>query len=76
MYGGDSESQGGWRALIYAAEYGHTGCARLLIDAGADKEAKNNVRRRSLLCFGHFVLYVSKIVSKIPMARTRFLLNP
>jgi hypothetical protein len=25
---------------------GHADCARLLLDAGADKNAKNNVRRR------------------------------
>ncbi len=43
-------SQDGYTALIEAAWEGHAGCVRLLIDAGADKEAKNNVRRRSLLC--------------------------
>ncbi len=37
-------AQGGWTALIYAAAYGGADCARLLIDAGADKEAKINVR--------------------------------
>ncbi len=35
---------------MYAAQYGHSDCARLLIDAGADKDAKNNVRRRLLTC--------------------------
>jgi hypothetical protein len=34
--------------LILAAERGRTDCARLLIDAGADKEAKSKVRGWSL----------------------------
>jgi hypothetical protein len=42
-------------ALICAAFYGRTDCARLLINAGADKEVKSNVRRRSLLCCGTFL---------------------
>ena len=29
---------------MYAAWKGHADCARLLIDAGADKDAKSNVR--------------------------------
>ena len=44
------DSQGGTTALIHAAVNGRAECVRLLIDAGADKEAKNDVRRRSLLC--------------------------
>ena len=32
------------QALIHAAEKGKVDCARLLIDAGADKDYKNNVR--------------------------------
>ena len=32
-----------------AAGLGRTDCARLLLDAGADKDAKDDVRRRSLL---------------------------
>ena len=31
-------------ALIYAARDGHADCARLLLDAGADANAKMNVR--------------------------------
>ena len=31
-------------ALIRAAEEGHADCVRLLLDAGADKNAKDNVR--------------------------------
>ena len=37
-------AQYGWTALIRAAESGHVDCTRLLLDAGADKDAKNNVR--------------------------------
>ena len=43
LCGGDwseSDPQDGNTALISAAENDHTGCARLLIDAGADKNAK------------------------------------
>ena len=47
--------QGGLTALICAAEYGHTSCARLLIDAGADKDAKDEVRFQSLLCQATFL---------------------
>ncbi len=37
--------QSGLTALIVAARNGHVECARLLLDAGADKEAADNVRR-------------------------------
>jgi hypothetical protein len=46
---GESVSQYGYTALMYAAVRGHADCLRLLIDAGADKDTKSNVRRRSLL---------------------------
>ena len=36
--------QWGCTALIRAAMHGSADCARLLIDAGADKNAKDNVR--------------------------------
>ena len=36
--------QDGWTPLILAAYKGHTECARLLLLAGADKEAKDKVR--------------------------------
>jgi hypothetical protein len=49
---GASDSQDGRTALIYAAQYGRTDCVRLLIDAGADKEARNNVRVGRCQCFG------------------------
>ncbi len=38
-----SRAQGGYTALIYAAREGHVDCARLLLDAGADKNATNKV---------------------------------
>ncbi len=41
-------SQDGYTALIYAvldsAQWGRTECVRLLIDAGADTNSKDNVR--------------------------------
>jgi hypothetical protein len=40
----ESNSQDGCTALIWASANGHADCARLLIDAGADKEAMTNVR--------------------------------
>jgi ankyrin repeat protein len=42
--GGKFDSQGGYTALMWAAGNGHADCVRLLIDAGADKEAKDHVR--------------------------------
>jgi hypothetical protein len=46
---GKSESQRGWTALMRAAENGRFECVRLLLEAGADKDARTNVRRWSLL---------------------------
>ncbi len=48
MGGGKLNSQSGRTALMRAASRGRADCVRLLIDAGADKDAKNRVRRRSL----------------------------
>ncbi len=50
-------------ALLWAAMEGHADCVRLLLDAGADKDTKNNVRNLpvSILCA---VLYDSAIVSE------------
>jgi ankyrin repeat protein len=36
-------TQDQYTALIYAAEKGNVDCARLLIDAGADADAKDDV---------------------------------
>jgi ankyrin repeat protein len=43
---GEFDSQNGSRstALMLAAHNGRADCVRLLIDAGADKNARNNVR--------------------------------
>ena len=37
---------GGWTALLYAANNGRTVCVRLLLDAGADKNAAGQVSSR------------------------------
>jgi ankyrin repeat protein len=37
-------AQEGWTALMFAARDGDADCARLLLEAGADTNAKNNVR--------------------------------
>jgi hypothetical protein len=46
--GGESVFQHGSTVLMFVAENGRADCARLLIDAGAKKGAKDNVRRESL----------------------------
>ena len=43
-----SRAQSGVTAIICAAEMGHADCARLLLDAGADKNSVDNVRRVGL----------------------------
>jgi hypothetical protein len=47
--------QKGESALIRAAEKGHTGCVRLLVDFGVNKEAKDKVRNFTCLeiCISH-----------------------
>ena len=39
-----SRAQNRFTALIYASDRGHADCVRLLLDAGADKNAKGPVR--------------------------------
>ncbi len=41
-------------ALLRAVRYGHADCVRLLIDAGAETNAKDQVHRRLRLCRGAF----------------------
>ncbi len=41
-----TRAQSGYTALIRAAENGHVDCARLMLDAGVDKNAKDKVRDR------------------------------
>ncbi len=36
--------QNGWTALLSAAQSGQTECAQLLLQSGAEMDAKNNVR--------------------------------
>ncbi len=55
-----ARAQNGCTALILAAGQGHADCARLLLDAGADKEAKMNVRRgvvEYIPCFFRFTIF-------------------
>ena len=42
-----AHAQDGRTALLWAASEGHLDCARLLLNAGADKDIVNNVRGRS-----------------------------
>jgi ankyrin repeat protein len=37
-------AQNGWTALMLSALAGHVDCATLLLEAGADKDAKHTVR--------------------------------
>ncbi len=46
-------------ALISATNRGHADCVRLLIDAGADKEARDHVRILCLLCNGSVAIFTS-----------------
>ncbi len=62
-------AQGGLVALICAAASGRTDCVRLLIDAGANKEAKNNVR----VAHWHCLLLVSFFPSSLGL---RFIYPP
>ena len=50
-FGGDIQTrQEGSTVLVMAAANGRADCVRLLIDAGADMEAKDKVLLRSLIC--------------------------
>ena len=42
--------QDGWTVLMRAATYGHLSCLELLVEKGADLNAKGNVRDE---CGGH-----------------------
>ena len=50
-----TRAQDGSTALIEAVQHGYADCAQLLLDAGADKEAKNEVCDRSSASFWAFV---------------------
>jgi hypothetical protein len=62
---GESDWQGGWTALIWAAWNGRADCVRLLIDAGADMETKNHVRRRLSRLLVLFLFPYSTVVCLI-----------
>lgn len=51
-----ARAQYGRTSLVFAAEKGHADCVRLLLDAGADKNAKDRVRRVGMpyMCFLRF----------------------
>ena len=51
-------SQDGWTALMLAASRDRVDCVRLLLDAGADKEAKNDVRASAVVWKGALLLMV------------------
>ena len=42
--------QGAYTPLHYAAYRGHSECVKALLEAGADKDAKNQVRSNGLPC--------------------------
>ncbi len=42
-----ARAQDGWTVLMYAARYRRRDCVRLLVDAGANKDATDSVRNRS-----------------------------
>ena len=48
--------------LIWAASNGHSDTVKVLIDTGADIEAKNTVSKRISICTCVFVLYSCIIV--------------
>ncbi len=48
-------AQYGNTALMFAAQYGHADCARLLLDAGADTNAQDKVRARAGVCASAFL---------------------
>ncbi len=49
-------AQDGYTALIWAAHNGRADCVRLLLDAGAEKNATNNVRATAgVACIGAVV---------------------
>lgn len=50
MYAYDIIFQIGFTALMYATQRGHLEMATLLVDSGADIEAKNNVSESMIVC--------------------------
>ncbi len=56
--------QKGGTALICAAEYGHTECVRALLEAGADKDARNSVRHIRFVVIENNFLYSWRMFSR------------
>jgi hypothetical protein len=72
--------QDGWTALIFAAANGHAPCTRLLLDAGADKNAKTNVRICSLpvstaCCLYHHPLAAYSFITVCVMSPAHFIFH-
>ena len=61
--GGEFDVQKGSTALMWAAKEDDADCVRQLIDAGADKNAKDKVHPRSLLCRGAFLFYPFRMLA-------------
>ena len=55
-----ANTQNGHTALMHAASKGHTECVRLLVEGGAIKDAKSNVRD-----LRQFSLYIFGFLSKV-----------
>ena len=65
--------QQGYTALIFAAARGHTECVRLLIDAGADKDTRDSVRRWSLICRNSlFYCFFPTLISSLRHSSSTF----
>jgi hypothetical protein len=65
---GESDSQGGNTALIRSTYWGQADCVRLLIDAGTDKEVRDQVRRRSPFCCGvSSFIFLDRCIIKVPV---------
>jgi hypothetical protein len=64
-------SQIGDTALIQAAFEGHTDCVRLLVEVGADMEAKDNVCDSHLFFF-YFVYRIARFISASAFDRPSF----
>ena len=54
-------AQWGSTALMYAAQNGHADCAQLLLNAGADKDAKNKVRGLIAASMGEWMIVFAEI---------------
>jgi hypothetical protein len=58
-------SQFRFTALIRAAQAGHADCVRLLLDVGADKDAKEYVRAARIIVCVHLVLFLTRVCANV-----------